>query len=137
MQQKVKFPAIGLIVLGVLGILSALISMFMGALEASQLVEMGMPEDQATQIADLMGKGGVMMNVFALAVAGFITWAGFQMLHLRAWTAAVIANILVMIPCFTSCCCLFGIGIGIWGLIVLFNADVKRAFEGQATPPPL
>jgi ABC-type proline/glycine betaine transport system permease subunit len=61
----------------------------------------------------------------------FVAWAGFQMLKLKSWTAAVVANVLMMIPCFSSCCCIIGVPLGIWGLIVLFNKDVKSAFVAK------
>jgi hypothetical protein len=38
----------------------------------------------------------------------------------------------MMVPCFTGCCCLVGVPLGIWSLIVLFNKDVKQAFEAKA-----
>ena len=137
MQQKVKFPAIGLIVLGILGILSGVYSIFAGAVDVQQLVDAGMPIERAEQVQKFLGGGGMMLTAFSIAVSAFVTWAGFQMLNLRSWTAAVVANVLVMIPCVSSCCCVFGIPIGAWGLITLFNADVKRAFQGQGTPPPI
>jgi hypothetical protein len=37
-------------------------------------------------------------------------------------------TILVMIPCLSPCCIL-GIPIGIWGLIVLMDPNVKAAFR--------
>lgn len=44
------------------------------------------------------------------------------------------ASVLAMVPCFSSCC-LAGLPIGIWALVVLSNADVKAAFEEAAMPP--
>jgi hypothetical protein len=137
MQDKVRIPAIGLIVLGILGVVGGVISLAMGGINAQQLVDAGMPADQAERFVGMMSAGGIVLQVLGLLLSGFIAWAGFQMLHLRSWTAAVVANVLVMIPCVTSCCCVIGLPIGIWGLVVLFNADVKRAFEGAPPPPPM
>ncbi len=47
----------------------------------------------------------------------------------------MVANVLVMVPCITSCCCVLGLPIGVWGLITLFDAEVKRSFQGQNTQP--
>jgi hypothetical protein len=44
------------------------------------------------------------------------------------WTVSFIASILAMIPCFTSCCCLVGLPIGIYALVVLNKPEVKSAF---------
>jgi hypothetical protein len=40
-----------------------------------------------------------------------------------------------MIPCFTGCCCIPGLAVGIWSLVVLMNRDVKAAFAGTVEPP--
>ncbi len=131
MQNKVKVPAIGLVVLGVLGILAGLYGLFQGAPEVQDLVNAGVPQEQAEMIAKYSAGGGIALTILGLVASGFISWAGLQMLKLQSWPACVAANIMVMVPCFTSCCCLIGIPIGTWGLILLFNADVKRAFQGQ------
>lgn len=49
------------------------------------------------------------------------------MKQLQKWTLAVTASILAMIPCLGPCC-LIGIPIGIWALVVLFKPEVKSAF---------
>jgi hypothetical protein len=134
MERKVKFPAIGLIVLGVLGVLAGLFGMIQGAVDPQQLIDAGVPEDQAELIAKYSSSGGIALNILGIAVSCFIIWAGLQMMKLKSWTACVVANILIMIPCFTSCCCLVGIPIGVWGLVQLFNADVKRAFQSPVAP---
>ena len=136
MEKKVQIPAIGLIVLGILGLLMSALGLLQGALDPQSLIDAGMPAEDAPRIAELLS--GPLVKVLSLAgilTCAFITWAGFQMLKLQSWTACVIANILVMVPCFTSCCCVLGIPLGIWGLVLLFNADVKRAFEGGGPSP--
>lgn len=135
MENKVKIPAIGLIVLGVLGALLQLSSIFMGEIDVQQLVDAGLKQEQAETIAKYAARGGPVLSIVGMLISLFIAWAGLQMTKLRSWMACVIANVMVMIPCFTSCCCVLGLPIGIWGLIVLFNADVKRAFVGGAHPP--
>ena len=132
MQDKVKLPAIGLIVLGALGALMAVWGMVAGGVDAEQLAQLDIPEEQKDMILKYAGGGGMVMSLLALALDAFVIWAGLQMMKLRAWGAAVAASIVVMIPCFTSCCCVLGLPLGIWSLVVLFNADVKKAFEGGA-----
>jgi hypothetical protein len=39
------------------------------------------------------------------------------------------ATILSMVPCFSSCCCVINLGIGIWIIVVLQKAEVKAAFH--------
>jgi hypothetical protein len=138
MQDRVKGPATALIVVAALGILMALANL---ALQGSMLEiyrKVGMPEDQVHQMEE-MSKGGWMLTAVLTVVhfvgAGFVIYGALQMMKLRNWTIAMIASFLVMIPCFTSCCCLIGIPAGIWSLVVLFKPDVKAAFAN--TPAPL
>jgi len=49
------------------------------------------------------------------------------MKELRNWTLAMVASILAMVPCIGACC-LIGIPIGIWSLVVLMKPEVKAAF---------
>jgi len=39
----------------------------------------------------------------------------------------VVASILAMVPCISPCC-LLGIPIGIWALVVLMKPEVQQAF---------
>lgn len=86
----------------------------------------------------LHGPGQMLLTIVSgllgLAGSAFVIYGGLQMMKLKSWPIALIASILVMIPCFTSVCCLLGIPAGIWSIIVLSQADVKGAF--QANQPP-
>lgn len=65
--------------------------------------------------------GGIAINIVTLIGA-------IKMKSLQSYTLAMIATILVMIPC--NCpCCIIGIPFGIWSLVVLMNNDVKAAFR--------
>jgi hypothetical protein len=134
MEKKVQIPAIGLMVLGILGLLGSALGLLQGAIEPQSFIDAGMPEEDARRFAELWsGPLIIVMSLGGMLIGAFVAWAGFQMLKLKSWTACVIANILVMAP--WSCCCVVGIPFGIWGLVVLFNADVKRAFEvGPPSP---
>ena len=65
--------------------------------------------------------------VVDLGACGFLIWGGLQMKKLESWTPSLIACIVALIPCFG--CCLVGIPVGIWGLIILNKAEVKEAFK--------
>jgi hypothetical protein len=54
---------------------------------------------------------------------------GSLMCARKARGFAILASIITAIPCLTSACCLLGLPIGIWALIVLFQPDVKAAFR--------
>lgn len=138
MQDKVKGPAVALVVVASLGALLSIMGLaFTGAM-TSFYESMGMPEEQLEQMRAMQSANFVITlvaTVFAVAADAFVIWAGLRMMKLQGWVPAVVASFLVMIPCFSSVCCVVGIPIGIWSLVVLFNQDVKRAFEGQ--PPAL
>lgn len=57
-----------------------------------------------------------------------IIFGGIQMLRLRSYALCVISSIVVSVPCVTACC-LIGQGVGIWSLVVLLNSDVRSAFR--------
>jgi hypothetical protein len=66
--------------------------------------------------------------IFSLIFALLITIGGMKMKSLSGYGLAMTASILCMIPC-TNICCIIGLPIGLWALIVLMNQDVKSAFR--------
>jgi hypothetical protein len=87
--------------------------------------------------AEALGQGvGTVLGVlwyFAWAVAGlFYALAGWQIRQFQWRTFAIVTCIAGFIPCFCHhlCCTwIFGLGLGIYGLVVLFDGDVKMAFD--------
>jgi len=131
MQDRVRGPAIGLIITGGIGILLMLLGLFAEGAMTSLYQAMQIPEEQIRRMQELQ-QGGAILNIavtiVGIAGAAFVIYGGLQMMKLQSRTIAMVASVLVMIPCFTSCCCLIGIPIGIWSLIVLSKPDVKSAF---------
>ncbi len=129
--QQVQGPAIGLIVTAALGVVFALISLvshLMGVGMAG-LGELGDFEGSERLFGFLGGGLGILSALIKLGISGFIIWVALQMKELRNWTMAVTASILAMIPCIGPCC-LIGIPIGIWSLVILMKPEVKAAFTG-------
>jgi hypothetical protein len=58
--------------------------------------------------------------------------AAVQMSRFRNWGLALAASILAMLN-FGSCCCVLGLPVGIWSLVVLCMPDVKAAFQAAST----
>jgi hypothetical protein len=50
-----------------------------------------------------------------------------KMKKLERYGLAMTASILAMLPC--SLCCVLGLPIGIWALVVLMKPEVKSAFH--------
>jgi predicted Zn finger-like uncharacterized protein len=61
-------------------------------------------------------------------ISFLVTLGALRMLQLRGYVLAVIASVLAMVNC-GQLCCVLGLPVGIWSLIVLARADVRAAFE--------
>jgi hypothetical protein len=57
----------------------------------------------------------------------FIILCGVQMMRLQNWGMAVAGSVLAMLN-IGSCCCVLGIPVGIWSLMVLISPDVTSIF---------
>ncbi len=88
----------------------------------------GMPSDTPDFMAFLAsGTYQVISSVIGLAISAFIIYAGMQMRQLQNYGMAMAASIVAIFPC-TAPCCIIGMGIGIWALVVLLKPEVKAAF---------
>jgi hypothetical protein len=122
--DRVRGPSIGLIVTAIVGACFSLVSLF------GHLVGIAVPEYAGEQeLPPVVSFAvGTFAAVVGLAMAGFIAYAAVKMQRLQSYNMALVASILAMIPCISPCCIL-GIPIGIWALVVLFENDVKSAFR--------
>ena len=53
---------------------------------------------------------------------------GLKMKSLESYSLVMTVSVIAMIPCFSPCC-LIGLPIGIWALVVLSKPEVKSAFH--------
>ena len=74
------------------------------------------------------GALGVVFGIIGLLVSGFIFYGALKMKKLESHGLAMAASIVAMIPCFSPCC-LVGLPIGIWAVVVLSKPEVKDAFH--------
>ncbi len=141
MDKKVQPPAIALLVVAALTVLLFVVSLVSNDLALKMMESANMPDDQMQQFRDVMEQSSMLGNVVGgilnVGGAALIAFGAWRMKELRSYGLAVTASILAMIPCFTSCCCLLGLPVGIWALIVLLDKDVKAAFNAPTTPPAL
>lgn len=135
-RTRVSAPAVGLIVTGALGALSALLYLAI-------IGSVGLAALMGEEVADALPGVSVLVVLFvvALAVSAFIVYAGLRMRQLQGWTLSLAGAIVAMVPCLSPCCIL-GLPIGIWAVLVLIDEEVKRAFDGGLPgsglpgPPP-
>jgi hypothetical protein len=147
--DRVKLPAIFLIVVGVLNIFGAGYFILNGTVTslnpeaAAEQVKTQMTalnpnalkdlQDSGMTPADLVKRVGLAYLIggaLGLLAAALTILGGIRMMMLKSYGLAVFASILAALPCISFLgCCGLGEGIGIWSLIVLMNADVKAAFR--------
>ena len=133
--SKVAGPAIALMVVGALTLLVALYYIVTGAMGGAAAVApppQVQGDAQMGQVFEftqnLSGPVGIGLGVGWLVTGGLIIFGELKMKGLQSYGLATTASVLAMIPC-VSPCCLAGLPIGIWSLVVLMNADVKAAFR--------
>lgn len=125
--QQIQGPAIGLIVTGVVGGLWAVFSLLANILGLGMAGLDTMTREYGWAEYAFGGAFGIIGALIGLVVAAFLLWAALQMKELKNWTVSVVASILAMIPCISPCC-IIGLPIGIWALVVLMKPEVKAAF---------
>ena len=122
----VKGPAIGLIVVAILAMLLVVVSLIINLTGAALFP---MPSSgQSPELAKFaQGAGGIIGAILGLALYGVIVFGAIKMMKLENYGLAMTASILALLPC--SLCCLAGLPVGIWALVVLNKPEVKSQFS--------
>jgi hypothetical protein len=144
--ERTTLPGIFLVIVGILNIIAGAIVGLLGVAAANvpteelrkqmelqnpgqvkQMEQQGITVEQIQHWYELGGYAGL-----ANVIAGlFIILGGIMLWTRKAYALAVIGALLAPIPVLSlsACPCIFGMGIGIWALAVLFSADGKAAFR--------
>lgn len=125
-SDAVRGPAVALKVYAVIGGLLAILGVVTNIMGASFMTMEGMG-DQETMQALSGGVIGIVFNLIGMAVCVLIWVAAGKMQRLESSGLVMTASIVAMVPCISPCC-LIGLPIGIWALIVLNKPEVKEAF---------
>ncbi len=127
---QVSGPSIGLLVTGIIGGVFSVIGLFMSFLGTSLSSLMADRFDEFDErYAELYeGAAGIASSFIGILVAALIIYAALKMKELNQYGLCMAASILAMIPCISPCC-IIGLPIGIWCLIVLTKPEVKAAFH--------
>lgn len=130
--DQVRGPATWLMVTAILGFVVNLIAIFWNALSAAG---MGIgpsgrsPNPELEQFVTMFsGTAGVVSGIVALVAAAVIFYGALKMKRLESHGWAMTASILALAPCISPCC-LVGLPVGIWALVVLVRPEVKAAFH--------
>ncbi len=129
-QSKVSGPAVGLMVTAGLGIAAQLAGLLMNLLGAGMGAAAAGNDQQGPAAAQLMMQGalGVVFSIIGIAVGAVILVGALKMKKLESYGFAMAASVIAMVPCISPCC-LVGLPVGIWALVVLNDAQVKAAFR--------
>jgi hypothetical protein len=128
-KDKLRNPALGLILTGAVNIVSGLLVILGNIVNLAKGPLQQVTEDPAR----LLGRQTFVVTstlgaVITIIVSPLIVYGGMQMLSVRKYSIAKLAAILSLIPC-TSLCCVLGIPAGIWALVTLNKPDVKATFD--------
>ena len=124
--DQVNGPSIGLIVVAVLGFIAQATSVIFHLVGASFFAMSQMPRQAWANM--LSGTLGMMLSIVGILVSGLILAGGLKMRKFENYPLAMTASIVAMIPCISPCC-IVGLPIGIWALVVLSKPEVKSAFH--------
>jgi hypothetical protein len=136
--DKVKVPAIGLIIAASISLLEAawgLIQLPQTAEKMQELEDrfqqMGNPQfaQMMQQMAHFFsGPVGLVCLIFQIIIAILILVGSIKMLKLRSYEFAYAAAIMSVMPCINPCCgWILGLIFGIWAIVVL--GKVKQYFS--------
>lgn len=129
--NEVSGPATGLMATAIIGFLSQLASLIMHfAGWGGQMMQMpGGGSSVPPAVAMMMsGTFAVISGVVGIVLSGVIFFGAVKMKKLEGHGFAVASSILAAVPCLSPCC-LIGLPVGIWAMIVLFKPEVKAAFD--------
>lgn len=127
-KAKIQAPAIALIVCGGLSVVASIFGAMNALVSQAPAIPPDTPELAAQMMKGTVGPLAAAIQTVFVFVGLFVVFGGIQMLRVKSWAVALAASLVSMFN-FGSCCCLIGMPIGIWALVILLMGDVKRAFE--------
>jgi len=131
-RSKVSGPALGIMVAAILGIIFAVFALLLNLLGigAGAAGAMG-AFDLGDNPLFALGRGvmGVVQSLVSVLVGVICAIGANKMRNLESYSFSLASAILVLLPC-VSPCCIIGLPVGIWALVVLNDPLVKSAFRG-------
>ena len=122
--QQVSGPATGLQVTAGIGIVWQIISLLLHVLGMGSSAAFG----GSNRMVEMLSGGlGIFFSVLGILIGAIVFMGASKMKSLRSYGFALAAAILAMIPCISPCC-LLGLPIGIWAIVILVKPEVKAAF---------
>src|SRR5205085_4092260 len=110
--DRVNGPSIGLIIIGALNILGALVGLVFAFGHFGASILAGSSDDLSKIFAGMTGPINIIMHFAGLIAGVLILFGGIKMKSLQSYGLCMTASIVAMLP--FSCCCIAGLPIGIW-----------------------
>lgn len=124
-ENKVKPCAMTLLITTIVMMVVIVLSLILNLLGVGMAATSNNQQGMEVMI---QGVVGMVQGIIGLAVGTFVIYGSNQMLKLQNYSVAVATCILSMIPCLSPCC-IIGLPVGIWGLVILNDPQVKSAFQ--------
>ena len=126
-RSRLSRPATGLLVTGIVGGVISLTSFIAGFFSSSLIPYM---EDEFSEKMEGMFQASYMTasSLVGILIAAFLIYVSTKMREPSQDGLCIVASVLAMIPC-VSPCCIIGLPIGIWCLVVLTKPEIKAAFQ--------
>jgi hypothetical protein len=126
--RQVSGPSTWLLITGIIGAVFSLATFFFLLTIGSRLSTVWWDAIPHGYGEIWEGAAGMGSSFVGILVSAFIIYAALKMKELNQWGLAMAASILAMIPCISPCC-IIGLPIGIWCLVVLTKPEVRAAFH--------
>ena len=130
-----KTPGLLLVILGALMCLVTVASL-VGTIFQGQSPAQQLPPEAPEWLRNLFQMQANMPKwvsygqfVVSAIVDAMMIVAGLNLMRLKNRGLAMTGAILACLPCFTSCCCLLGLPLGIWAVTVCNRPDVRPHFD--------
>ncbi|MEY4386690.1 MAG: hypothetical protein RLY20_1973 [Verrucomicrobiota bacterium] len=129
-SQMVAGPAVGLIVTAALGLLGQIAGIVMNLIGTGAGMAGARGAGEPAWANMMSGGIGVFAGIIGIIMSVVIFLGAQKMKKLESYNFAMTATIIAMVPCISPCC-LVGLPIGIWALVILMKPEVKAAFQSN------
>ena len=121
-------PAIALIVVATLGLCASAFNIVFAFIAEAPPVDPTLPPWAQDMQKQSVGPVAAVIQSIFLLLNIVILIGAIQMVRFKMWGYALTVSILAMIN-IDSCCCVLGLPVGIWSVVVLSQPEVKKAFD--------
>ena len=124
-EDKVKGPAIGLLVVGILAILANIANVIWQLIVFIPVITGG----DDIMVYMLSSGWSMILAVFGILGGIFVIYASRKLKSLQSPAIVYAGAVVAALPCCVGSCCCIGLPIGIWVIVTMQDEQVKGAFS--------